>query len=66
MMAEEPGSPQEPSPTRIMEDVLRSLGREGSKFAIVPVEVHEEAGTSSDIGEEALRDKGLEVGIARG
>lgn len=65
MLVEEPSSPQESSPTRIIKDVLSDLEPEGSELAIVPLEVGEEAGPSANMAEEASRDSGLEGRIAR-
>lgn len=60
MMIENPSSPPEQSPTRIIEDILGNLEEKGSDLPRVPLEVAEEVGTSVGGVNEVQKDRGLD------
>lgn len=63
MMAEEPGIPEESSPTQIIEDVLCELESEGSNLAVASPEAGKEPGTSDVTTGEVPSDRGLKAGV---
>lgn len=58
-MADELGTPEESSPTHIMEDILGELELQGSDLAIPPPEAGEEVGTNEAMVEEVPTYRGL-------
>lgn len=59
MMVEEPSSPQEQSPTRIIKDVLSGLEPEVFELTIVVLEVSKEIGIGARAAGEVSEDRGI-------
>lgn len=62
MMVEEPNSPQEQSPSQIIEGVRSSVEPETSEVTVVPLELEEEIRVVKVV-DEVLEDLGLKVQV---